>query len=144
MKKIHSQTNTTIAEITQRGNTELERIKREEHVRLKKIESDERLKVLELHSQYEIDRQKQKDERERIKMVLREDIRRSNIRIKDTKKVQAELSQIVQVITKKVINNSATESELSLLPKILDLETQMLHDSYNLSEGLFNLLVQGE
>lgn len=144
VEKIHTQADTVIAEIKYKSDMELAHIKCDENTKIQKIKSEECVRIKEIQTQYQLARNRQENEKEMFKAALNESSQRFKKQMKNAEKIQAEFSKLIQVITRKISNGTATEYEYKLLEHLSLLKIQALEKSFNISEGFLDMFIRGE
>lgn len=143
LERIRTSSDTAITEIKSNCKSSIAKINAETATKLAQIESDERMKLTEIYSQHDLNLKKIDNERKMFSEALRESNRRYNIQIKNIEKVQFELSQIINAITKKIIAGTATTYEYSLIEFLSSAKIQALDKSFNLSDSFLNMFSGG-
>ena len=144
LEKIHANSNMTIAEIAQKRDCELAKIETEKEMKLSQIESNEHLKKAELQSQYELGKQQLDNQMKMFQMALQESNQRFYTQMKSAEKIQAEFSQLIKVITKKIVKGTATEYEYKALDNLASLKIQALQNNFNISDGFLHMFARGD
>lgn len=143
LEKIHMEAETRIAVETQKCNLKLEEIRSNQKNQLEKIKSDEYIKIAEIKYQYELIRQKQERDKEFFLKKLHESNRQFNRKMKNAEKVQSELSQLIKVITNKIMKGTANNYEYKLLERLSKLKIQTLEKTFDISEGFLDIFMEG-
>jgi isopropylmalate/homocitrate/citramalate synthase len=112
-------------------------------MQLYRIQSEENIKISEINAQYEVAIKKQEQDRELFIKALKESNYRFNRQTKNAEKLQAEFSQLIRAITKKMINGHTTQYECKMLEHFTSLKVQALEKSFNVSEGFLNMFTGG-
>lgn len=134
----------TIAKIEHRKELKVIQIESEKEIQCQKIKSKERTKLAEIRSKYELTRQKQINEKEMFQRVLKESNKRYKRKMKNAEKVQSELSALIKVLTDKMVKGTLSDYEYKLLNQFSTLKIQALEKSFDISEALLNMFVEGK
>ena len=129
---IRIQTEVNIAEIHQKRDIELAHIK-----------SNECIRLAEIHTQYELTRQKQETQKTIMLKAMQESNYRFNQQMDSINRVQKELDVLINSIMKRVSQKKATEYEYKLLEHLTALKVQTLDKTFNISEGFMDVFSQG-
>ena len=100
-------------------------------------------RLAEIHTQYELTRQKQETQKTIMLKAMQESNYRFNQQMDSINRVQKELDVLINSIMKRVSQKKATEYEYKLLEHLTALKVQTLDKTFNISEGFMDVFSQG-
>lgn len=140
IEKSHMNAEVKIQEIEYQTQVKLADIKADEHKQLEQIRSNEHIQITKLKSDYELALKRQNNDMKKFLKTLKESNYRFKCEIKNLSKVQAELGELIKVITIRITQGQATTQDYDLLKQITLLKVQALDKNFDISEGLMSIL----
>lgn len=135
--------NLEINKVQEEAGIAIREIEQQEIIALKKIKSEERTELAKINTDYNLARIQQDNEMKMFLKGLKESGRRFDKCMQEKIKFQEELSQIISLITNKMVKGRVSKEEYTILNQAITMKKEALANQFDMSEILVKIFGEG-